>query len=129
MKRVLEMTSGRGADVVIDAAAGTTRTVVQAMEMVRRGGKVVIGGVKERKPVEGFISDWIPLRGITVMPGIPGDHAERQLSCSGLAACRLRSSWERSSPWRTSVRPSISWNARFQVGTLSGQPSSSVAPS
>ena len=64
-------------DVVIDAAAGTTRTVVQAMEMVRRGGKVVIGGVKERKPVEGFISDWIPLRGITVMPGIPGDHAKR----------------------------------------------------
>ena len=63
VKRVLEMTSGRGADVVIDAAAGTTRTVVQAMEMVRRGGKVVIGGVKERKPVEGFISDWIPAAG------------------------------------------------------------------
>jgi threonine dehydrogenase-like Zn-dependent dehydrogenase len=33
--------------------------------------------VKDRKPVEGFISDWIPLRGITIMPGIPGDHARR----------------------------------------------------
>jgi threonine dehydrogenase-like Zn-dependent dehydrogenase len=75
VETVLEMTDGKGADVVIDAAAGTTRTVVQAMEMVRRGGKVVIGGVKERKPVDGFISDWIPLRNITVMPGIPGDHA------------------------------------------------------
>jgi threonine dehydrogenase-like Zn-dependent dehydrogenase len=77
VERVLEMTAGRGADVVIDAAAGATSTVVQAMEMVRRGGKVVIGGMKERKPVEGFISDWIPMRGITLMPGVPGDHAGR----------------------------------------------------
>ncbi len=76
VEMVLEMTNGKGADVVIDAAAGTTKTVVQAMEMVRRGGKVVIGGVKGRKSVEGFISDWIPLRGITIMPGIPGDHAK-----------------------------------------------------
>jgi threonine dehydrogenase-like Zn-dependent dehydrogenase len=77
VERVLDMTNRQGADVVIDAAAGSTSTVVQAMQMVRRGGKVVIGGVKGRKPVEGFISDWIPLRGITIMPGIPGDHARR----------------------------------------------------
>jgi threonine dehydrogenase-like Zn-dependent dehydrogenase len=75
--RVLDMTEGRGADVVIDAAAGSTSTVVQAMQMVRRGGKVVIGGMKERRPVEGFISDWIPMRAITLMPGVPGDHARR----------------------------------------------------
>jgi threonine dehydrogenase-like Zn-dependent dehydrogenase len=77
VRSVLEWTDGQGADVVIDAAAGATSTVVQAMEMVRRGGKVVIGGVKDRKPVEGFISDWIPLRGITITPGTPGDHAQK----------------------------------------------------
>jgi threonine dehydrogenase-like Zn-dependent dehydrogenase len=77
VERVLEMTDGRGVDVVIDAAAGATITVVQGMQMVRRGGKVVIGGVKGRKPVEGFISDWVPLRGITITPGLPGDHATR----------------------------------------------------
>jgi threonine dehydrogenase-like Zn-dependent dehydrogenase len=77
VQRILQMTDGTGVDVVIDAAAGATSTVVQAMQMVRRGGKVVIGGVKGRKPVEGFISDWVPLRGITITPGVFGDHAKR----------------------------------------------------
>jgi len=74
--RVRELTDGQGVDVVIDAASGSTSTVVQAMEMVRRGGTVVIGGLKDRKPVEGFISDWIPMRGIHIMAGADGDHVQ-----------------------------------------------------
>jgi threonine dehydrogenase-like Zn-dependent dehydrogenase len=74
--RAKEMTGGDGVDVVIDAASGSTATVVQAMEMVRRGGKVVIGGLKDRKPVEGFISDWIPMRGIHILAGAEGDHVK-----------------------------------------------------
>ena len=61
---------------MIDAASGSTNTVVQAMEMVRRGGTVVIGGLKDRKPVEGFISDWIPMRRIHILAGADGDHVQ-----------------------------------------------------
>jgi threonine dehydrogenase-like Zn-dependent dehydrogenase len=74
VERVQELTGGRGVDVVIDAASGSTKTVVQAMEMVRRGGTVVIGGLKDRKPVEGFISDWIPMRRIRICAGTDGDN-------------------------------------------------------
>ena len=67
--RVAEITDGRMADVVIDAASGNPVTVTLAMEMVRRGGHVVIAGMKDRRPVEGFVSDWIPMRQITIHPG------------------------------------------------------------
>ena len=77
VERVLEATGGRGVDVVIDAASGATVTVVQAMQMVRRAGNVVIGGLKDRKPVEGFISDWIPMRRIHISAGTEGDHVQR----------------------------------------------------
>ena len=69
VERVAEITGGGMADVVIDAASGNPVTVTLAMEMVRRGGHVVIAGMKDRRPVEGFISDWIPMRQITIHPG------------------------------------------------------------
>ena len=71
--RVQEWSGGQGVDVAIDAAYVSTSTVVQAMQMVRRGGQVVIGGLKDRRPVEGFISDWIPMRRIHISAGVDGD--------------------------------------------------------
>jgi threonine dehydrogenase-like Zn-dependent dehydrogenase len=79
VERILEMTAGQGVDVVIDAASASTSTVVQGMQMVRRGGTVVIGGLKDRKPVEGFISDWIPMRRITICGGTDGDHIQTSI--------------------------------------------------
>jgi threonine dehydrogenase-like Zn-dependent dehydrogenase len=54
--------------VVIDAASGNPITVNIAMDLVRRGGHVVVAGMKD-KPLEGFHSDWIPTRRITLHPG------------------------------------------------------------
>lgn len=51
VERVRELT-GDGVDVVIDAASASTVTVTQGMQMAKRGGTVVIGGLKDRKPVE-----------------------------------------------------------------------------
>jgi threonine dehydrogenase-like Zn-dependent dehydrogenase len=65
---VREVTDGAMADVVIDAAAGNPITVNLAMDLVRKGGHVVIAGMKDR-PLEGFHSDWIPTRRITLHPG------------------------------------------------------------
>ncbi|ABW13611.1 Alcohol dehydrogenase zinc-binding domain protein [Parafrankia sp. EAN1pec] len=68
LERVRELTDGRLADVVIDAAAGNPVTINLAMDLVRKGGHVVIAGMKDR-PLEGFHSDWIPTRRITLHPG------------------------------------------------------------
>ncbi len=66
--RVADITGGKMADVVIDAASGNPVTVNVAMDLVRKGGHVVVAGMKD-KPLEGFHSDWIPTRRITIHPG------------------------------------------------------------
>jgi len=63
--RVRELTGG-GADVVIDVSAVATQPVVDAVECVRPGGTIVLGGVKGHT-VPDFPSDKIVLRGITVI--------------------------------------------------------------
>jgi threonine dehydrogenase-like Zn-dependent dehydrogenase len=66
--RVRDLTQGKMADVVIDAASGNPITVNLAMDLVKKGGQVVVAGMKD-KPLEGFHSDWIPTRRITIHPG------------------------------------------------------------
>ena len=68
IERVRQLTDGWMADVVIDAASGDPITVNFAMDFVKNGGHVVIAGMKD-KPLEGFHSDWIPTRRITLHPG------------------------------------------------------------
>ena len=68
VERVREITNGKMADVVVDAASGNPITVNLAMDLVRKGGHVVIAGMKDR-PLEKFHSDWIPTRRITLHPG------------------------------------------------------------
>ena len=65
--RVKEITNGRGADVVIDVSAYATQPVVDALKMVRAGGKVVLAGIKGFKPVENFVSDMIVTKEVQVM--------------------------------------------------------------
>jgi threonine dehydrogenase-like Zn-dependent dehydrogenase len=70
VRRVKEITNGRGADVVVDVSSYATQPVVDAMSMVRAGGRVVLAGVKGFKPVEGLVSDIIVLKEICVMGAI-----------------------------------------------------------
>ncbi len=67
VRRVKEITGGKGADVVVDVSAYATKPVMDAMRMVRTGGKVVLAGVKGFQPVEGFISDYVVTKEIQVM--------------------------------------------------------------
>lgn len=67
VKRVKELTGGRGADVVVDVSAYATKPVMDAMRMVRSGGKVVLAGVKGFKPVNDFISDYVVTKELQVM--------------------------------------------------------------
>ena len=66
--RVRDITNGQMADVVIDAASGSPVTVNLAMDLVHKGGHVVLAGMKDG-PLEGFHPDWIPTRRITLHPG------------------------------------------------------------
>jgi 2-desacetyl-2-hydroxyethyl bacteriochlorophyllide A dehydrogenase len=64
--RVRELTGGAMADVVVDVTANATQPVVDAVDVVRAGGTIVLGGLKGTT-VPAFPSDKVVLRGITVI--------------------------------------------------------------
>lgn len=69
VNRVKQLTDG-GADIVLDVSAFATGPVMDAMQMVKPGGKVVLAGVKGLKPMDNFISDYIVLKEINVQGAI-----------------------------------------------------------
>lgn len=66
VERVREITGGRLADVVLDVTPVATEPVRDAIEAVRHGGRVVLAGLKGRRPVE-LVSDRIINKAITVV--------------------------------------------------------------
>ena len=46
VERVMQLTGGRGVDVVVDVTPVATQPILDGIEVVRRGGTVVIAGVK-----------------------------------------------------------------------------------
>lgn len=65
-RRILELTGGQGADVVVEVSSYATEPVAAALDYVAPGGTIVLAGVKGWKPVPGFVSDKIVLKEITV---------------------------------------------------------------
>src|SRR5262249_22928945 len=65
--RVRELTEGRLADVVVDVAAYATRPVVDAVEVVRPRGTIVLAGLKgANRPIPGFVSGQVVLEPLTI---------------------------------------------------------------
>jgi 2-desacetyl-2-hydroxyethyl bacteriochlorophyllide A dehydrogenase len=64
--RVRALTDGALADVVVDVTANATQPVVDAVDAVRPGGTIVLGGLKGLD-VPSFPSDKVVLRGITII--------------------------------------------------------------
>jgi threonine dehydrogenase-like Zn-dependent dehydrogenase len=64
--RVREVTDGAMADVVVDVTANATRPVIDAIDLVRPGGTIVLGGLKGTE-VPAYPTDKLVLRGITVI--------------------------------------------------------------
>jgi threonine dehydrogenase-like Zn-dependent dehydrogenase len=67
--KIQEYSNG-GADVVIDVTSYATEPVREALGYVKPGGTIVLAGVKGFKPVEGFVSDWIAMKEITIKGAI-----------------------------------------------------------
>jgi len=64
--RVREITDGRLADVVVDVTAVSNEPVVQAIDVARRGGTVVLAGMKGQRPVENLYNDRIVAKELTI---------------------------------------------------------------
>ncbi len=69
-QRILELTNGRGADVVLDVSSYATEPIVQAVDFARMGGCIVLAGVKGFKPIPGFISDKVVMKELTIKGAI-----------------------------------------------------------
>lgn len=67
VERVIEATGGRLADVVVDVSALATEPIVQAVEMVRPGGTVVVAGLKGSNPIPGFVSDKLITKEVSML--------------------------------------------------------------
>jgi threonine dehydrogenase-like Zn-dependent dehydrogenase len=66
VERVREITGGTMADVVLELTPMATQPVLDALQAVRHGGRVVLAGLKGRRPVE-MVTDVIINRAITVV--------------------------------------------------------------
>jgi threonine dehydrogenase-like Zn-dependent dehydrogenase len=54
LERIMEITGGRGVDIVIDVASGSPQTFVDAVECVRLGGTIVVAAVKSKGATAAF---------------------------------------------------------------------------
>jgi len=54
---VRALTDGKLADIVLDVSAGSTAPVAQAIDMVKRGGRIVLAGLKGHNPLKDFPVD------------------------------------------------------------------------
>jgi threonine dehydrogenase-like Zn-dependent dehydrogenase len=67
---VFELTRGEGADVVLEVTAYAVEPVAQSLSLARRGGTIVLAGVKGMKEVPGFVSDRAVLKELTIRGAI-----------------------------------------------------------
>ena len=65
LETVADLTNGQMADLVIDCASGGPGSVISAMQLARKRGRVILGGIK-RKKIPEFDSDMIIARFLTV---------------------------------------------------------------
>jgi 2-desacetyl-2-hydroxyethyl bacteriochlorophyllide A dehydrogenase len=78
VRAVVREHTGRGADVVIDVTAYATEAVTQAIDLARRGGRVVLAGTKGARPVADFYSDRVVIKELTIYGALGVDSPSYQ---------------------------------------------------
>jgi len=63
---VFDVTGGEGADVVLEVTSYALEPIAQTLTLARRGGTIVLAGVKGMKEVPGFVSDRAVLKELTI---------------------------------------------------------------
>ena len=64
--RARDLTGGYGVDLVLDVSAGALDPILQAVEMVRPGGRIVLAGLKHGKQLHGLVPDKLVMKEITL---------------------------------------------------------------
>lgn len=64
VERVRDITGGELADVVLDVSAGAVQPVLQAIDIVKRGGHIVLAGLKGSNRLDDFPVDKVVFREI-----------------------------------------------------------------
>jgi threonine dehydrogenase-like Zn-dependent dehydrogenase len=67
VERVRELTGGALADVVVDVSAGAVAPIVQGIDMVKRGGRIVLAGLKGKNKLNDFPVDKVVLREVQLL--------------------------------------------------------------
>jgi threonine dehydrogenase-like Zn-dependent dehydrogenase len=65
--RVSELTNGAGVDVVLDVSAGAVAPILQGINMLKRGGRFVLAGLKGANKLNDFPVDKVVLREIELV--------------------------------------------------------------
>jgi threonine dehydrogenase-like Zn-dependent dehydrogenase len=66
VERVMELTGGMGADIVVDVSAVATQPILDATSIVRTGGTIVLAGIKGSGVTAALSPDLIAMREITL---------------------------------------------------------------
>jgi len=66
VEAVREITGGAMADVVLDMSAGDPAPVLQAVELARPGGRIVLAGLKSGKTLDGLVTDRIVMKELQI---------------------------------------------------------------
>ncbi len=74
VERVREVSGGAMADVVLDVSAGAIAPVLQGIEMLRRGGRLVLAGLKSGKKLDDVPIDQVVLREIELKGVVSGGY-------------------------------------------------------
>lgn len=74
-------TGGELADVVVDASAVATQPVTDAIKVVRKGGRIVLIGLKRGRAVPDLVTDEIVYKAISVIGAMAASHSSFERAC------------------------------------------------
>jgi threonine dehydrogenase-like Zn-dependent dehydrogenase len=80
--RVAEVTKGAMADVVLDVSAGAMSPILQGIDMLRRGGRLVLAGLKSGNKLNDVPIDEVVLREIELKGVVSGGYQSTELAIS-----------------------------------------------
>jgi threonine dehydrogenase-like Zn-dependent dehydrogenase len=86
VERVREVTGGDMADVVLDMSAGSTEPIIQALDTARVGGRVVLAGLKNGKPISGLVTDKIVAKELQILGGFSSTFSSLEIALEILQA-------------------------------------------
>jgi alcohol dehydrogenase len=80
VERVRNVTGGEMADIVLDMSAGSTEPIIQAVDAARVGGRVVLAGLKNGKPINGLVTDKIVAKELQVLGGFSSNSSSLEIA-------------------------------------------------